>query len=145
MKACPFCAEQIQDAAIKCRFCNSDLTAATATTKACPFCRKRIPLAARVCPECHDDVSATAGATRPTARASAPRPALSPGIAALLSLIIPGAGQMYAGQIGVGLLWFIFVIVGYALLIVPGLILHLGCVLTAAGAARKANEAAANL
>ena len=36
MKACPFCAEQIQDAAIICRFCNRDLPQTTAATVAKP-------------------------------------------------------------------------------------------------------------
>ena len=56
----------------------------------------------------------------------------NPGIAALLSFIIPGAGQMYKGNVGSGILWFIFTMIGYFLLIVPGLILHFFCIVLAA-------------
>lgn len=50
-----------------------------------------------------------------------------------LSLIIPGSGQVYAGRPLAGLAWFIAVTLGY-LLIVPGILLHILCVLSALAA-----------
>jgi len=61
-----------------------------------------------------------------------PVPRWSPGVAALLSFLLPGLGQLYKGEVLGGMLWFVVVIVGYFLLIVPGLILHLVCILAAA-------------
>jgi len=51
----------------------------------------------------------------------------SPIVAAGLSMLIPGAGQLYAGKIVSAILWFMVVSAGYAL-ILPGLILHLFCI-----------------
>lgn len=55
----------------------------------------------------------------------------SRGTAAVLSLFIPGAGQMYKGQVFNGLCWFLIVGVGY-IFIIPGVVLHLFCILGAA-------------
>ena len=60
----------------------------------------------------------------------------SPLVAAGLSMLIPGAGQLYAGRIVSALLWFLVVSAGYAL-ILPGLVLHLFCMASAARAARQ--------
>jgi hypothetical protein len=60
------------------------------------------------------------------------RPRPSDGVAAVLSLFIPGAGQIYKGRTGGGILWLIFTVFGYLAMIVPGLILHLICIFHAA-------------
>lgn len=49
-------------------------------------------------------------------------------VAAFLSFIIPGVGQMYNGRILVGFIWLILIPIGYVLLILPGLFLHFICV-----------------
>ncbi len=71
------------------------------------------------------------------------RPA-SPGLAALLSLFVPGAGQLYAGRIVAAVLWFLAVSAGYAL-ILPGLILHMFAIISAAGSAHRLNSQVARM
>lgn len=53
------------------------------------------------------------------------------GVAAVLSFLIPGLGQMYKGEIFYGFFWMILVTIGYVCLIVPGVILHIMCVVFA--------------
>jgi TM2 domain-containing membrane protein YozV len=56
----------------------------------------------------------------------------SPGVAAVLSFCMPGLGQLYKGQIINGIVWFCAVGLGYAALILPGLLLHFFCIVGAA-------------
>ena len=90
----------------------------------CPYCSELVAFAAKKCKHCGEFFD-------PQLRKSRMTPAWNPGVAAVLSLFIPGAGQMYKGQIGVGLAWLIGVAFGYVLFIVPGLILHIVCIVKA--------------
>lgn len=54
------------------------------------------------------------------------------GVAALLSFLLPGVGQMVKGQVAAGILWFIAAVVGYVLFVIPGLIIHICCIVDAA-------------
>ena len=103
MKTCPFCAEDIKDAAIVCKHCGRNLMK---TSQSSPV---------------QTQVIVQQLPNQPSA-----------GVAAVLSLIVPGAGQLYRGRLLSGLVWFVCVVVGYMLFIVPGLILHFCCIVAAA-------------
>jgi TM2 domain-containing membrane protein YozV len=71
-------------------------------------------------------------------RAVRPARVASPIVAAFLSVIVPGAGQLYAGRVIAAFLWFFAVGMGYVL-ILPGLVLHLFCIASAVSAAHAHN------
>ena len=94
----------------------------------CPECQKEVSSAADACPSCGHPILGVRRGQVVEAKS------WSGGIAALLSFLIPGAGQMYKGQVGVGIAWLIFTVLGYGAYIVPGLVLHFICIMRAASA-----------
>ncbi|MEO8550254.1 MAG: hypothetical protein ABI678_09775 [Kofleriaceae bacterium] len=66
------------------------------------------------------------------------RASASPMFAAALSLMLPGAGHLYTGRAIAAVMWFLVVGMGYAL-ILPGLILHMFSIASAAASAHRLN------
>lgn len=120
---------------------------ATPTTKQCPYCREEILIQAVKCKHCGEILDedlrlARAPAPSPFVPPVAvqfneeqqrqPRQYWNPGVAAVLSFLIPGLGQMYKGQVLNGFFWLIIVLCGYACFLFPGFFLHVICVFGAA-------------
>ncbi len=55
----------------------------------------------------------------------------SPGVAAVLSVLIPGLGQVYGGRLGAGALWFLGTCIAYSAVLLPGFLVHAVCVWSA--------------
>ena len=101
----------------------------TTRTIKCPFCLEEILSAARKCKHCGEFLDESLKQNKSD---YAPKQQLwSPGAAAVLSLFIPGAGQIYKGKVIGGLIWLVFVVTGYCLHMVPGVILHIACIFSA--------------
>ncbi len=83
----------------------------------CTICNHEVATDAATCPNCGHVLI------------EKPEPlGWRPGVAALLSFLLPGLGHMYKGKVGFGILWFLAVVVGYCAYVIPGLFLHLVCI-----------------
>jgi hypothetical protein len=70
-------------------------------------------------------------ASSPPAGVDVPAPE-SPATAVLLSLVVPGAGHVYNGRTGAGVAWMASTLAGYACCLLPGVLLHGLCLISAA-------------
>ena len=61
----------------------------------------------------------------------------NPGIAAVLSVLLPGLGQVYSGNLLSGAVWFFATGFFYWAILLPGFLCHAFCVWSAYRAARQ--------
>lgn len=66
------------------------------------------------------------GSTAPDARRGARRPTSPPNadVAAVLAILAPGSGHLYAGRPRAALLWLLVILAGYWAVQWPGFVLH---------------------
>lgn len=118
LRPCPICGEPIQRQAAKCRHCNEWLDG-----------RQTAQPDQRIAsPQIHINNVNHAVAT---AAAGAATKRWSRLLAMFLSLLLPGLGQLYKGQPINAIVWFVLTAAGYGALIVPGILLHVCCIIGA--------------
>ncbi|MBI3332216.1 TM2 domain-containing protein [Candidatus Peregrinibacteria bacterium] len=98
----------------------------TSKTKACPFCAEEIKVDAKKCKHCGEFLNPD---MRPPQHAQGKTP--NPGVAAVLSVFLPGLGHIYCGRFGIGFAFMFLTPFGYLFFILPGLLIHIAAIYTA--------------
>lgn len=125
---CCRCGAELPDGSRVCEICNASQVKIERQW-VCPYCKEIIIAGALKCKHCGEMLDSGIRASRAKAD-------FNPGLAAVFSFIFPGLGQIYKGQVGKGIVWFIAVVVGYGLLVIPGLVLHIICIVDAHNAVK---------
>jgi len=115
-------------------------------TKICPNCGAEVPIDANFCPKCgvnFTEPKVSQQAQQPIAQAPSPVDRSNrkdPILAAILSFIIPGVGQIYVGATTRGVVYIILAIILYLLFIIPGVIFAIYALYDAYRLAQQYNE-----
>jgi TM2 domain-containing membrane protein YozV len=92
------------------------------------------------CPECGAVMQDELAEKCPLCATLAPRKKKSPAVAALLSLVFPGCGQVYNGEMVKGILVLIGSLVGILFYLIPGVIVWVYGIYEAYTTSGKMNE-----
>ncbi|MBE6500930.1 MAG: zinc-ribbon domain-containing protein [Methanobrevibacter thaueri] len=119
MVKCQNCGEEVVDGAKFCKNCGSEIVIDEEVdetgTKFCSNCGFEMPNSTKFCPECG---TATAKASQVVnTSSSVMRTDKSPGLAAILSFLIIGLGQVYLGLTKKGIILFVLAIISGALML----------------------------
>lgn len=132
---CPFCAEPIALAAVKCRHCSEFLDPALrhaghqVQTASQPVINNVLHSATPMVVS-NNNNNAVAAAASSASSSQALIPRWSPWAAAVFALLLPGLGHLYKGRSGEALIWLMFVGGTYATFGIPAYFLNFWTLLT---------------
>lgn len=105
-------------------------------SKKCPYCSEQILADAKKCKHCGEILDAGLRKQKHAESAKAP----SPGVAAVLSFLLPGLGQLYRGEIMEGFIWLALTVFLYAVFFPLGIVAHIACIAKAYNPQRNINK-----